>query len=176
MWSFARFDISHTLAFVWSLETMQMHANAFFYHSVVSIRSMFSLVCYVFYLLFTVFFKKNTEVFMFLFGWLKMDWRPWECSLQCKFFYLSTVSRITYHLRLIFKVIHGAIWYHLCNLRNVKKSFTFSKVSLQLYQKWHSSMGASHVFQIAQMVPNRAKRQIYFIYECPFKDEMMMEK
>ena len=34
----ARFGISHYLAFAWSFERMQMHANAFFYFYVVFIR------------------------------------------------------------------------------------------------------------------------------------------
>ena len=38
MWCVARFGISHHLAFVWSFKHMRMHAHAFFYLPVVSIR------------------------------------------------------------------------------------------------------------------------------------------
>ena len=38
MWCVARFAISHYLAFVWLFERMRMHAHAFFYLPVVSIR------------------------------------------------------------------------------------------------------------------------------------------
>ena len=57
-------------------------------------------------------------------------------------------------------VMFCAIWYHLCNLKNMKnthegvlllvklqsvrRSVIFS--SLQLYERWHSSMGVFHVF------------------------------
>ena len=37
-------------------------------------------------------------------------------------------------------------------------------------------MDVFHVFYIVQMVPNRAKHLIYFKHECPFKEEMMMNK
>ena len=37
----------------------------------------------------------NTDIFMFLFEWLKRDWRPYDCCLHSKFFYLSTLPRIT---------------------------------------------------------------------------------
>ena len=36
-------------------------------------------------------------------------------------------------------------------------------------------MGVS-VFQIVQMLPNRAKHLIYFKDECPFKEEMITNK
>ena len=38
MWCVVQFGMSHYLAFVWSFERMRMHAHAFFYLPVVSIR------------------------------------------------------------------------------------------------------------------------------------------
>ena len=45
---------------------------------------------------------------MFSFGWLKKDWQPSECCLHSKFFYLSTVLRITSSLGVNFQsdVLH----------------------------------------------------------------------
>ena len=44
MWCVARFSISNYLAFAWSFEHIQMHAHAFFYLPVVSIR-LYELAC-----------------------------------------------------------------------------------------------------------------------------------
>ena len=49
--------------------------------------------------------------------------------------------------------MHCANWYHLYNLKNVKK--IHGGVLLL-----PSSMGDFHVFLILQMLPNRAKHQI----------------
>ena len=48
-----------------------------------------------------------------------------------------------------------AIWYHLCNLKNMKKKHGEVLLLLKLQA---FSMGVFHSFQIVQMIPNRAKR------------------
>ena len=87
---------------------------------------------------------------MFLFGWLKRDWRPKECSLYSKFFYLSIVSRITLSLAVNFQrsALHDLVTFlQYFNVKNtLGGSITFSKVSLQIFLKCHSSMGVFHVF------------------------------
>ena len=37
-------------------------------------------------------------------------------------------------------------------------------------------MGVFHIFKIVQMVDNRAEHLMYFKYEYPFKEELMMNK
>ena len=43
-------------------------------------------------------------------------------GLHSKFFYLSTMSRKTLSLAVNFQRMRCAIWYYLCNLRNVKNT------------------------------------------------------
>ena len=93
-------------------------------------------ISYGFYLLFTI--KKE-------------EWSvAKECCLHSKLFYLSTVSRISLSL---------AVNFHISALLNLVpfiqfqkrekhpwRNITFSKIILQLFLKWHSSMGVFHVF------------------------------
>ena len=66
-------------------------------------------------------------------------------------------------------VVLCAIWYHLHNLKNVKNTYggVLLLVKLQATLKEHSSMGAFHIFKIAQMVRNHAKHDIYLYVIIP---------
>ena len=128
----------------------------------VSISSL-SFLFIVYYL-----FKKNTDIFMFSFGWLKRDWWLYECCLQRKLFYLGNVSRKNLLLAVNFQsdALRDLVLFLQFRKREKHqwKSITFSKVSLQLYSKWHFSIVVFHVFKIVQMAPNRANHLIYFQY------------
>ena len=64
-----------------------------------------------------------------------------------------------------------AIWYHRYNFKKVKNTHggviflvKVAGLTLQLYQKYHSSMGVFQVFKIVQIVPNRAKHHIQLTF------------
>ena len=61
---------------------------------------------------------------MFSFGWLKRDWQPEECCLHSKFFYLSTVSRITLSFEVNFQsdALRDLVpFVQLRNVRNIRR-------------------------------------------------------
>ena len=106
------------------------------HHFYLQCSSKFSLVCYGFYLLFTI---KKEEYSV-----------AKECCLHSKLFYLSTVSTISLSLAVNF---HSSALLNLVPLiqfqereKHPWRSITFSKVILQLFLKWHSSMGVFYVF------------------------------
>ena len=58
-------------------------------------------------------------------------------------------------------------WYHLFNLKSVKKThrgvILLVKLQAELSQSYHSSMSVFNIFKIVQMLPNRAKRLGCFV-------------